>query len=211
MTGNVYEKGIDISHWNVVNDFNKVKADGYNFVIIKAGGSDKGRYTDKCFNDYYKRAKDAGLKVGCYYFVGKKFWGDVSGKADAEHLLRIIGGKSFDYPICLDIEALDRKYKKAITEATIAFCDYLESRGFYVSIYGSDVSSFMDLLELNKLTAYDKWVARYGSLPKYVKEYGIHQKSSTGKVNGIIGNVDIDDSYKDYARIIKRAKLNGVK
>lgn len=211
MTSEVFERGIDISHWNVVTDFNAIKKAGYSFVIIKAGGSDKGFYKDSKFEEYYQGAKNAGLKVGCYYFVGKKFWGEVSGKADAERFLNIIGGKSFDYPVCLDVESLDRKYKKEITEATLAFTSYLECRGYFVSIYGSDLSTFADLVDINKLTAIDKWVARYGSKPKYVKEYGIHQKSSTGRVDGIKGNVDIDDSYRDYARIIRKAKLNGVK
>lgn len=35
------------------------------------------------------------------------------------------------------------------------------------------------------------------------------QSSSTGKVNGISGNVDTDIAYKDYPTIIKAAKLNG--
>ena len=39
-------KGIDVSHWQGTIDWNKVKAAGIEFAIIKAGGSDAGTYTD---------------------------------------------------------------------------------------------------------------------------------------------------------------------
>lgn len=205
------EKGIDISHWNVVTDFKKIKEAGYSFVIIKAGGSDGvKRYTDVCFEDYCKRAKEAGLKVGCYYFAGKGFHkGYTEGIADARHFLKIIGGKKFEYPIYLDVEAMDKRFKKSITEACNAFCELCESRNYYVGIYGSDVSTFAELVDISQLKKYDKWVARYGNNPKYVKSFGVHQYSSTGTVSGIKGKVDLDTSYVDYALIMKRCKLNG--
>ena len=52
-----------------------------------------------------------------------------------------------------------------------------------------------DRLDLARLGAYDKWVARYGSTPKYVPEYQVWQFSSSGAVKGINGRVDMDISY----------------
>ena len=68
-------RGIDISHWQGDINFKKVKADDVNFCIIKAGGSDFGLYKDKKFESNYAAAKEAGLNVGAYYFVGKNFRG----------------------------------------------------------------------------------------------------------------------------------------
>lgn len=201
-------KGIDISHWNRVNDFNKVKADGIDFAIIKAGGSDKGFYTDRCFDNYYRLAKLAGLDVGAYYFVGKNFVSALDGLEDAKRFCRILGGKDFTYPVCLDIETTDPKFKDGATSACIAFCEYMEKEGYYVSIYASDISGFKEKLDIDRLTSYDKWVARYGKKPTYVKKFGIWQKSSTGSVNGIDGNVDLDIAYFDYPSIINKNHLN---
>ena len=64
-------KGIDVSRWQGNIDFNKVKASGVDFVIIKAGGSDSGFYTDKNFLHNVISAALAGLHIGAYYFVGK--------------------------------------------------------------------------------------------------------------------------------------------
>ena len=198
------EQGIDISHWNRVTDFHAVKESGIDFCIIKAGGSDKGFYEDRQFDNYYRLAKLAGLKVGAYYYVGPRFYGDLSGKEDAKRFERIIRDKDFDYPVSLDLESTQRKYKELATDAAIAFCDYLEQCGYYVSIYGSDISTFKEMVQIERLEKYDKWVARYGKTgPQYVKKFGIWQKSSSGSVPGITGAVDLDESYIDYSKIIR--------
>ena len=86
----------------------------------------------------------------------------------------------------------------------------MEAAGYYAMIYGGDIFSFKDRLNLDRLDEFDKWVARYGSEPQYVKEYGIWQYSSTDYVDGITENtVDKDVAYKNYPEIIKNAGLNG--
>lgn len=206
---NFEEKGIDISHWNPVTDFRKVKESGIDFCIIKAGGSDKGFYSDRKFEDYYRLAKLSGLKVGCYYFVGPNFYGDLSGRLDAQRFMKIIRGKDFDYPVCLDIETTAKAYKSLATDASICFCETLEKEGYYVSIYGSDISTFKERLETERLEKYDKWVAKYSKAkPTFIKSWGIWQQSSSGSVPGITGPVDMDVSVKDYQSIMLKHNLN---
>ena len=57
---------------------------------------------------------------------------------------------------------------------------------------------------------YAVWVAHYGvDKPDYAGQYGMWQKSSTGRIDGINGNVDINDCYVDYPKIIKNNGDNG--
>lgn len=114
-------------------------------------------------------------------------------------------GKQFEYPIYIDVEDTHHQVnnKRGVTDAIIGFCEYLENLGYYVGIYASDISGFQDKMYLNELNAYDKWVARYGSEPKYVKQYGMWQSTSSGRINGYNGNLDCDVAYKDYSSIIK--------
>lgn len=195
------EQGIDISHWNRVTDFCKVKDSGIDFAIIKAGGSDKGFYQDSQFNNYYRLAKLAGLKVGAYYFVGPKFYGTLSGREDAKRFCHIIQGKEFDLPVFLDLETTNKAYRELATDAALAFCDYMKQEGYNVGIYGSDISTFKDMVQINRLDWVDKWVARYNKTgPQFVKDVCIWQKSSTGAVPGITGAVDLDECYVDYSK-----------
>ena len=202
-------KGIDISHWNGCIDFEKVKASGIEFVIIKAGGSDKGFYTDSKFRENYNKAVAAGLSVGAYYFAGKYFRGIEAGVNDARKFIEILKGLKFDYPVFLDIEAQENRYKDLITDAAVSFCEEMEKAGYYVGIYASDISGFKDKLQHERIASYAHWVARYGNEPKICKEYGIWQYSSKGSVNGISGSVDMDISAVDYAKTIREKGFNG--
>ena len=190
--------GIDVSRWQGVINWSAVAQDNAEFVIIKAGGSDSGRYRDANFESNYKGAKSVGLKVGCYYFNGKGCTSANAGVADAQHFLQIISGKEFDYPCFSDLEAPTSATKKGNTDAVIAFCNVIQSAGYKTGIYGSDISGFKDRMDLSRLGGYDLWVARYGSSPKWVKNYAIWQYSSSGTVKGINGRCDMNISYKDY-------------
>ena len=202
-------KGIDVSHWNSTIDFNKVKADGYDFVIIKAGGSDAGFYQDSKFKSNYIAAKRAGLEVGAYYFVGKNFKGAENGRADAIRFHTLLYGNTFSMPVYVDIEATGTKDRAEATKAAIAFCNYMESQDYFVGIYASDVSGFKDRLEHDKLLKYSHWVARYDGNLTVCKEAHMRQTSSEGKVSGIKGNVDLDESYIDFPAMIKSKHKNG--
>lgn len=199
-------KGIDVSVWQGFIDFDKVKLSGIDFVIIKAGGSDDDFYTDSCFEINYNNAKKAGLKIGCYYIVGSDFDTIEKGTKNAEHFAKIIKGKTFDYPIFLDLELTSPSQKYGATTASISFCDYLINLGYYVGIYASSISGFKDRLDITRLGKYDKWVAQYSSdKPTYPTDCKMWQYSSTGRIDGINCNVDMDISYCDYPSIIKNS------
>lgn len=203
------EVGIDISHWQGAIDFTAVKRSGIQFVIIKAGGSDNGFYTDRQFENYYRLAKLAGLKVGAYYYAGKNFTSAEDGLLDAKRFHAIIRGKEFDYPVYVDIEEQKIPDQAGTTEATIAFCEYMESQKYFVGIYSSDILGWKQLLDMDKLSAYSKWVARWGSKkPSYAKDFAVWQYSNTGQIDGIKTRVDLDVSIVDFASIMKKHGLN---
>lgn len=200
-------KGADLSRWNYVYNYELV-AKELDFVILKAGGSDAGFYKDGSFEQKYNRFSKLFVPMGAYYFVGKDFYGKGAGVADAKRFLDQVKDKRFEYPLFLDIETTSPARKDEATTAAIWFCETLEEAGYYASIYASDISGFKDRLDISRLVSYDKWVARYGSRPKYVPKYGMWQATSSGRVEGIQGNVDIDYAFYDYPAIIKKAGLN---
>ena len=199
-------RGIDVSHWQGNIDFSKVKTD---FAIIKAGGSDNGFYKDSKFERNYKGFKSRKIPVGAYYFVGEKCKTRADGVADARRFIALLKGKQFEMPVYIDFEAPDTTFKESNTDACIGFCETMEAAGYFVGIYASDISGFMNRLNLARLKPYSLWVARYGSEPKYATNYGIHQDSSTGRVEGIAGNVDTNVCLVDYPTIIKKKHFNG--
>ena len=203
-------KGIDISRWQGNIDFKKVKESGVSFVIVKAGGSDDGFYTDRQFLRNVFDALDAELHVGSYYFVGKYCKSKEAGLADAQRFYNIIKDLPLDYPVYIDFEAPDASNKQGNTDACFAFCEYMEHKGYYAGIYASDIYGFKERLIPDQLVRFDKWVAKYSNYePNVIKKWGIWQYSSKGNVPGINGHVDMNWSRNDYAEIIKQHHLNG--
>lgn len=202
-------KGIDVSHWQGAIDWFKVKQSGkVDFAILKAGGSDKGFYKDSRFEQNYAECRKHCIPVGAYYFVGKGCVTRNDGVADAVRFAKMLDGKQFGYPVVMDVEAQSPASRTGTTEAVKGFCDYMESLGYYVSIYGSEISGFKDRMDVSQLVPYDKWVARYGKKQPTLK-HGLWQYTSSGKIDGIKTFVDMDYSYKDYPTIMKNHKLNG--
>ena len=202
--------GIDVSAWQGDIDWAKAKASGkVGYAILKTGGSDAGLYKDSKFERNYKVCKQLGIKVGAYYFVGRNCTTVEAGIADAKRFLAHLKGKQFEYPVYIDLETTSPATKNGTTDAVLAFCRTMEQAGYFCGIYASDVSGFKDRLELSRLKTRALWVASYGSMPKYVSSYGIWQKSSTGRVPGIVGDVDLDECYVDYPAIIKSRGDNG--
>lgn len=211
-------KGIDISrHQNIVQDngdytkgFKLIKKAGIDFVIIRIGGSNGSYYKDPKFEAFYKAAKAAGLKVGCYYDTGRGFNTRVNGQIDAQHMLTLLEGHEFEMPVYMDIETAPPVYRHGITDAAIAFGEILEQNKYFVGIYASDISGFKDRLILDKVKRFTLWVARYGKKPTYVDKYDMYQYSSTGIIDGIQNKVDLDECYENFPAIIKKAKLNNI-
>ena len=212
-------KGIDISrHQNIIQEkgdytkgFKMIKDSGIDFVIIRIGGSNGSYYKDPKFEGFYKAAKKVGLKVGCYYDTGKGFNTRQNGQIDAQHMLMLLEGHSFEYPVYMDIETVAPVYRQGATEAAIAFGEILEQNNYFVGIYASDISGFKDRLILDRVKRFSLWVARYGKKPQYTTNYDMYQYSSTGIVDGIQNKVDLDECYVDFAKIIKKAKLNNMR
>ena len=197
-------KGIDISKYQPTVDYNKVKADGVEFAILRIGytgyGSGKKQAKDTLFETHYKGCKDAGIHVGGYFF-GRGVSAE-EGKKEAEYVLGLIKGKTFDYPIFYDTE--DTYYQAKATKAQntaacIAFCDTIAAAGYKTGIYSSK-SWYNDKLNDADLKKYDHWVAQYYNKCTYAGEYTMWQYSSTGKVNGISGNVDMNWCYVEYVK-----------
>lgn len=201
-------KVIDVSEWQGNIDFAKVKADGVTGVIIRAG---YGRYDyqrDKMFDANYAKAKAAGLDCGVYWYS----YADSTASAieEARVCMSIIKGKKFEYPIYFDLEEQSQFSRgRAFCDSIVkAFCGELEKHGYFAGLYISR-SPLQTYISPDVAERYALWVAEYASKLNYSGSVGMWQYSSTGKVNGISGSVDLDECYVDYPKIIKEGGFNG--
>lgn len=198
------QRGIDVSIYQPDINWRKAK-EQISFAVIKIGGSECGRFEDRTFRYNYENAKMNGIQLGGYFMGGKGFTSADAGRADAMYCLQIISGLSFEFPVFIDLELPTPATKQGNTDACIAFCEMIKNAGYKTGIYASDISGFKERLDFTRLQNYDKWVARYGSEPQYVNNWDIWQYSSSGKVAGVNGRVDVNICRKDYAYEVPEA------
>ena len=202
-------KIIDLSHHNGKVDFVKVKASGIDGVIIRTGfGIESPKQVDRRFEDYYKGAKAAGLMVGAYHYCYAKTV--VEAVREADFMLKIMKGKSFELPVYGDFEEQGKVSRAVCCDMVSAFCSRLEAAGAWAGIYSYD-TFFRDKLSADIPKRYTCWVARVENIfPKCISadDVGIWQYSWKGKVYGIKGNVDMDCCYRDFPAVIARKGLN---
>lgn len=206
-------RGIDVSKWQGEIDWKKVKAAGIKFAMIRLGyGSSKG---DACGLDGYfeknvKNAIAAGIDIGCYFYSYAT--SVAAAKKEAAYVINVLQKYKgvFTYPVAFDLEDKTQQGlgKQVLTDMVIAFGDAIEKAGFYCSLY-SNPSWMKSYLDADRVKRFDLWLAHWTDKTNYAGAYGMWQNSSSGKVNGINGNVDTDFAYKDYPTIIKGKKLNG--
>lgn len=199
--------GIDVSRHNGDIDFEQVRDDDYQFVFIKA--SEGKTYRDDAFAKNYKKAKQAGLKVGAYHFFRK----NRTGKEQADNLLGVIKGKKFDLPLVIDLEddwgngatvgrdlAIDR---------VMEMMDILGDAGYQVMVY-TNLNGYNKYYK-NMLGDHDLWLCSFTSpdlLPHL--PHCFQQFSHVGTVNGVKGDVDLNvfrgskKEWQDYLDQVKQ-------
>ena len=203
---------IDISANNEYINFDLVKKEKYDGVIIRCGGSYDGFFKDSKFEDFYNRAKKAGLKVGCYYIPGKDFGKNPTDDANADfnYWYNIIKDKSFELPVFIDIELQSPSNRKGITDAVIEIGKKFESAGYYFGVYGSEILGFNDLMEYDRVKRFGLWVACYDTTPPRIN-YIMWQYSSKGIVQGCKGYIDKNNLKDGIGEAIEKQGLNKCK
>lgn len=194
-------KCIDVSTWQGSNiDFNKVKSDGINYVILRAGYGRETYQKDDTFETNYAKAKAAGLKVGVYWFSYAMSASEATTEANA--CLYCLGNKQLDLPVYFDLEytpAITGLSNSTLTQMCLNFCKTIEDNGYDAGVYSS-ASVYSWQLDRNKIAKnYSIWNAEWNSY--YTVPCDVWQYSEKGQVNGISTRVDM--SYIFNLNIVK--------
>lgn len=202
---------LDVSKWQGSINWDKVKASGkIDGVMLRVLGSKGGKpYLDPYFARNYAECARLGIPVGGYYYTCA-----VTPRQTEEELAALraaLADKNFQLPLAIDVEdprlrsLAPAKLSALVAEAAAQ----LEAWGLYAMVY--TYTNFADTaLDMAALAAYDLWIADYrGTRP--TRKHGMWQYTSSGRVPGISGPVDLSHAYKDYAAIIQRKGLGKVK
>lgn len=184
--------GIDVSVYQGDIDFSAVKRSGIGAVYIRAGAGNS--YTDGSFEQNYRNAGAAGLKIGFYYYVTAM--NEEEAAAQAEKFAALIKGKNYEMRPAMDYESFSGLGREAVNNIGIAFLKEIER------LTGVRPAVYSDSYRTRNL-----WDARFGKYPLWVADYdggenppdspiwrawAGFQYSDRGRIVGIPDYVDLD-------------------
>lgn len=190
--------------------WNQVKASGIDFAMIRAGfrgyGSSGSMNLDPYFETNLKNAALNGLDIGIYFYSQAITVEEAIEEADFVLNLLKTYNIEIKYPIAIDTERTpggtgraDALSAEQRTDICIAFCERIEQAGYKSMIYANK-DWLLNNLNLNRLSDYDIWLAHYTNETDFKYAYTMWQYTSTGAINGIIGNVDMNYCYKNIKK-----------
>ena len=203
-------KGIDVSgsqgniEWTTLKEKTDTK-----FTIIKLGNiyDEDENYIDSKFEKNYKECIKNNIPVGVYVY---NYCNSIETlKRGANWVLEVLNKRALNLPVYLDMEdkTIVSEGKAALTNQCNEFAKILTNAGYEAGVY-ANLNWFENYLEPKNFNSnISVWVAQYYKECEYEGEYDIWQYSSSGKVDGISGNVDMNYLYNE--NIIKNTDNNG--
>ena len=188
--------GMDVSVYQGVIDWQAVADSGIEFVIVRAGfrGSSIGSlHEDEQFRYNLRGAKEAGLKVGVYFF--SQALNPAEAEEEANYACELLDGAALDLPLFFDWEYLEGRLGTIdtanLTNCAVQFCEAVEARGYQGGVYFNQTYGkyYFDLRELQDYTL---WLAEYNPTPGFPYGFDCLQYTDSGTVPGIEGAVDLD-------------------
>ena len=192
--------GVDVSHHQGKINWQKVKSAGYDFAVLRIAYRGYGKTgslnADRMFEQYYRDAKAAGLKIGVYFFAQAINKGEA--KEEAEYVLSILDGRKLELPVVYDPESIlddeartDDVSGAQFTANTQVFCATIKAGGYDPMIYANMLWEAFEL-DLTKLVGIPVWYADYEKLPQTPYDFEMWQYTNEGNVPGIKGKCDLD-------------------
>ncbi len=184
-------KGVDVSEWQGRIDWAKAKADGIEYAIIRVGWhGNNDSHVDDWFEYNVSECERLGIPYGVYLY---SYITTTAGATNAANfVLNQLKGHTLSYPVYLDLEdnSTINTNHGAIAQT---FLNRITSAGYRGGVYANLNwwNNYLTSPVFNN-AAWSKWVAQYNYECNYTGTYDMWQCTSSGKVNGISGNADLN-------------------
>lgn len=188
-------KGIDVSENNGFVDWESVAAASVEFAIIRLGWGK--RHLDERFYDNFNGARDAGLKVGIYYYSEATDASEAA--AEAEYVLYVmqdagITPDMLEMGFWFDEENDNWKSDRLtdpeeITDICTTFISTMEGAGYHCGLY-ANYNYLTNVIDMSRLPGVPVWCAQYSDQCDYEDAY-IWQYTDSARINGKMFDADI--------------------
>ena len=191
--------GVDVSAFQGEIDWQRVKASGIRFAMVRLGYRGYGKAGNMVVDEYALKnlqgAAKAGLAVGAYFFSQATSIEEVDD--EIFFFMKVLRDFELTMPIVLDWEYISDTARTAnvdartLTDCLKHFCEVMVEFGYEPMIY-FNWSMARNHLYLSELEDYPFWLALYQDRMTFPYRVEMWQYTCTGRVPGIQGDVDIN-------------------
>lgn len=194
------KNGIDVSEWDFLISWDRVKTD---FAIIRLGfGTNQDSHHDKYFEKNVNGCIENNIPFGVYIFSYANSWDKLY--SEIEHAkVQITKFDSIAKPFAVFIDMEDKSTvevgKNTLTEYALEFCKQITAAGYRAGVYANQnwFQNYIDVARISE-AGYVIWCAKYSNNPPSIAtKYDIWQYTSSGRVEGIEGDVDLNHMYTE--------------
>ena len=201
-------KGMDVSSWQGVINWDKVKESGIDFVILRVGLRNIEDNTISEDNQFRRNASECnrlGIPIGVYFYSTARNEYEVL--EEASFVLNIIKDYKITYPVAYDLEAFGEGRLRWVSDDTInynalVFLDYFKVHGYNGMLY-SNLNDIRYHWDLSRFSNYKIWYANYSG-EMYQGRVDMYQYSDEGRRNGVYASVDDNIAYFAYEEVVEQ-------
>ena len=200
--------GVEISEENGTVDFETLRDEGIDFVMLKVGARGYGTgliSLDQNFVTNIEAASEAGLEIGVY-FCSQAVTVDEAIE-EAQFVAANLIPYKITYPVALRMESikndtartdiLDTEQKTQIVET---FLKEVEREGHDAILYGDRDWLLSEILSSEILKKYDVWLTDQSPVPDYPYQFKMWEYAGGESINGVGREVNYTISFVDYSK-----------
>lgn len=200
--------GVDISKHNGTVNFRSMKAAGIDYVMIRLGarGYSTGQLSlDDNFVENIEDAIDAGLDIGIYFYSQAVTLEEATQEVNFVVQNLTPYKEHINYPVAFDMESvpndkarIDGLSREDKTAISAAFLSGIQAAGYIPMLYGNK-EWLIKNIDLAQLQNYDVWLSEDEDIPDYPYQYTMWQYTTTGVLNGITGDANLNLCFVSYS------------
>ena len=196
-------RGIDVSHYQGLINWNKVADDNVSFVYMKA--TEGTGHIDSYFSYNWEESKRVKIFHGAYHFFSMKS----SGQNQGEYFISVVPKDKNSLPPAIDVEVSLSYSRVEVLREVMAMSSVLEEYYEKKPVIYMDMNIYKAFFEDSSI-ANKIWIREIYIHPDFFARtnWRFWQYSDRGDVQGITGPVDLNVYRGSYEDFLKEFDLN---
>lgn len=200
--------GVEISEDSGNVDFEALREEGIDFVILKVGARGYGTgliSLDENFTVNMEAATKAGLEIGVSFYSQAVTVEEVI--EEVQFVAANLIPYRITYPVALKMESITNDFARTDildveqkTQMVETFLREMEREGYDVILYGDKEWLLSEILSSEILDEYDVWLTDQAPVPDYPYQFKMWEYAAGESISAVEREISYTISFVDYSK-----------